>query len=72
MTSCYSLETVDSNEYISFLNKIKSSHPTNYGALPKLEDIGCIEEMYLYYTDKEIIDTMYTIYLNCVYGQDEL
>jgi len=70
-TSCYHFESEHVNEYDEFYQNMQEKNDYIYGFLPLLEDNECIDDMYLFYSDRDLLDSYYTIYLNCKYSEKE-
>ena len=45
--------------------------PTTHSMLPNPENIESIDDLYLYYSDYDLIDSYYTIYLECGFSSDK-
>lgn len=69
LSSCYKVNTDNVNDYEAFLQKMQDKHPILYSDLPNV-DKEQIKDMYLYYSD-ELIDSYYTIYLNCSFTKEQ-
>lgn len=69
LSSCYNVNTDNVNDYEAFLQKMQDKHPILYSDLPNV-DKEQIKDMYLYYSD-ELIDSYYTIYLNCSFTKEQ-
>lgn len=72
LTSCYKTETEQVLDYTAFYKDMRERSKHISGFLPDISDESCIEEVYLYYTEEDpIFQPNYTIYLNCVYSEEE-
>ncbi|MBQ8184210.1 MAG: hypothetical protein IJ036_00320 [Lachnospiraceae bacterium] len=71
LTSCYRSTVKEASEYDSFREDMKEQYERLYEFLPELGDKSCIEDMYLYYWSGDLFDSYHTIYLNCVYSEEE-
>lgn len=69
--SCYHQETENTQDYYAFRQEMQDKSKTIYDMLPALNDEDCIEDMYLFYSDWDFIDSFYTVYLNCQYSEQE-
>ena len=71
LTGCYYIDTKKEADYPDFYNKMSSIMPTAYSMLPNPEDIESINDIYLYYSDYDLIDSYYTIYLECSFSSEK-
>ncbi len=70
-TGCYHIDSHDINDYDSFMSKMNhKKHEYISKFFPKLEDTDCVNDMYLYYSDYDLLDSLYTVYLNCSYDDE--
>lgn len=70
LPGCYFQDADNSEEYSSFLQEIEEKNDTIYSILPKNDKIDFVQDVYLYYSDFDMIDSLYSIYVNCIYEQD--
>lgn len=71
LTGCYYIESTNSNDYVMFYRKLEEIMPMTYSMLPALENIKNIDDIILYYSDYDLIDSYYTIYLECTFEQEQ-
>lgn len=71
LTSCYHFESNQTTEYQEFYQKLKENKKQIYNFFPIINDKESIQEVYLFYNDRDLIDTYYTIYLNCNFSKDD-
>ena len=67
--SCYHLDSEQPEDYESFRQNMQGKYV--YDLLPPLEDTDCIQEAYLFYSDWDLLDSYYTIYINCLFTEEE-
>lgn len=70
LSSCYYQNTDIIKEYSSFLRKIDEKDKSMYSLLPKNDKMDYIQDIYLYYSDFDMMDSMYAIYVNCLFEQN--
>ena len=68
--SCYQIQSDSENDYRIFCEQVKSIAPHLYDFLPKEEYEKYIVSSYWYYSDRDLFDSSYTIYLVCDYEED--
>lgn len=68
--SCPHYEADQVEEYKEFYQKIEKKSPI-FDAFPSPENEQCIEDMYLFYSERDLFDTYYTGYVNCKYDSEE-
>ncbi len=68
--SCYHIDSSDVSDYKDFMSKMSDRNEIMYKFFPKLENTDCIDEIYLYFSDNYLFDSMYTAYVNCVYDDE--
>lgn len=71
MTSCYSIETKECDSYSVFWNKMQKERTSISTMMPELTNSDYIQEVYLYYTDIDPLETCYVVYLNCLYSDEQ-
>ena len=71
LTGCYHIETTDVQKYSEFYQQMNEQGHSIGRNIPKPTDTLNIEEMYLYYSDWDLVDSMYTVYVNCTYTAEE-
>ena len=69
-TACYYCETTEPEEYVAFYNQMKNANTQLDVFLPPLENDDPIDDMYLFYNGRDLIDTYHTVYLNCHYTEE--
>lgn len=67
---CYHIESSESEDYKGFLSEMETKNKSIHSFLPKLEETDCIEDMYFCYSDGDVFDSTYTVYLKCTYEAD--
>lgn len=67
----YHFESTQTVEYNAFHQDMQEKNEYIYKLLPVLKDDKYIEDMYLFYSDRDLIDSYYTVYLNCRYSEKE-
>lgn len=70
-TSCTRFETSAQSEYDKYYKELQKRQASAAEFLPESISEDCIEDMYLFYNGKDLIDDYYTIYLNCKYTAEE-
>ena len=68
--SCSQYEVEKSEEYKEFHQKMEKMKNPMFEIFPSLENEDCIDDMYLFYSERDLIDTYYTCYLNCIYDEE--
>ena len=71
LTGCYQIESKSTTDYPAFYEKMSTVMPTTYSSLPNPEDIETIDDIYLFYSDYDLIDSYYTIYLECSFSSEK-
>ena len=71
LTSCYHYKSDVSSDYGEFRIDMKSKAKGIYDFLPDLENEDVIKDVFMYYSDADLIDSFYTVYLNCQYSEEE-
>lgn len=67
LSSCYEKKETEKNNYTEFRDEMKNKNSNIYEFLPALDSEDSIDDMYLYYSDKDFLDSFYVVYLNCLY-----
>ena len=70
LTSCYQLESKNIAEYQSFYAEMDKRESFIYELFPNLKEQNSIKGMYIYYDDKDLIDSCYAVYLDCEYTEE--
>lgn len=70
LTGCYQIDSKSTTDYPGFYKKMSTVMPTTYDSLPSPESIASIDDIYLYYSDYDLIDSYYTIYLECSFSDE--
>lgn len=70
-TSCYYLDSDKKTDYGDFCKQMKKINPYLYDFFPKEDSKDNIVSSYWYYSDYDLIDSFYTIYLACEYGEEQ-
>lgn len=65
LSGCYEIDSNEKTDYPQFYEKMRTVMPTTYAMLPAPECIESIDDIYLYYSDYDLLDSYYTIYLEC-------
>ena len=68
LTGCYKIDSKSKTDYPTFYEKMSTVMPTTYSSLPAPQDIESIDDIYLFYSDYDLIDSYYTIYLECSFS----
>lgn len=71
LTGCYQIDSKSKTDYPDFYEKMRTVMPTTYTSLPSPESIESINDSYLYYSDYDLIDSYYTIYLECSFSDEK-
>ena len=71
LTGCYQIDSKSTTDYLAFYEKMSTIMPTSYASLPNPEDIETIDDIYLFYSDYDLIDSYYTIYLECSFSSEK-
>ena len=71
LTSCYRVTAKQADDYDMFREEMKEEYEPIYEFLPDISDKNCIEDLYLYYTSENGGHSYYTVYLNCIYSDEE-
>ncbi len=71
MTSCYHFESNEKSDYNTFKEDLYKVNDYIYSYLPTIENDDVIDEVYLFYSDWDLLDSFYTTYVNCVYSEEE-
>ena len=71
LTSCYQIDSKSTTDYSGFYKKMSTVMPTAHSSLPNPEDIESIDDVYLFYSDYDLIDSYYTIYLECSFSSEK-
>ena len=71
LASCAQYEVEQQDEYKEFYQKMEKKKNRMFEFFPSPENQDCIEDMYLFYSERDLIDTYYTCYLNCKYDEEE-
>ena len=66
LNGCYYIETTNVKRYAAFYAEMEEADPIMHTWLPDPEDLQ-IEDMYLFRSDYDLLDTFYTVYVNCVF-----
>ncbi len=69
-TSCVYVNTTDGSEYTSLLADMKNTSKSVYSFFPEVAD-DCIDDLFLYYSDYDILDSVYSIYVNCEFTKEQ-
>ena len=69
--SCPHYEVDQVEEYKEFYQKMSKSTSPIFDVFPSPENEQCIEDMYLFYSERDLLDTYYTGYLKCKYDSEE-
>ena len=67
---CYHIDSGNADDYAHFMSKMSDRNEIMYKFFPKLENTDCIDEVFLYYSDYDLFDSLYTVYVNCVYDDE--
>ena len=67
LSGCYHVETTDTEQYNDFYQYMQAKNTSIGNNLPEPSDAFTVEDAYLYYSDWDLLDSMYTVYVNCVY-----
>lgn len=70
ISSCIDIDTDNKNNYEEFLNVMSSRSEYIYDIIPKLDE-NAIDDLYLFYSDKDLLDSFYSIYINCCYSDED-
>lgn len=71
LTSCYEVNTDQKTDYTEFRNEMQKKNDFIYQVLPILNDESVVEDVYLYYSDRDLLDSFYTVYLNCIFSEEK-
>lgn len=71
LTSCYHIDSNQRSEYFVFKEKMNKSNDIIYSLLPSLESEDYIEDIYMFYSDYDLLDSFYTVYLKCKFDEKE-
>lgn len=71
LTGCYQIDSKSKTDYSDFYEKMSTVMPTTHAALPSPNCIESIDDIYLYYSDYDLIDSYYTIYLECSFSSEK-
>lgn len=71
LSSCYETQVTKRNEYTEIRSKMQIKDSSIYEFLPEIVNNDDVKDMYFYYSDKDFLDTMYAIYLNCVFSKEK-
>ncbi len=71
LTGCYQIDSKNETDYQTFYEKMSTEMPTTYASLPDPQDIESINDIYLFYSDYDLIDSYYTIYLECDFSSEK-
>ena len=71
LTGCYRIDSKSQTDYPDFYKKMSTVMPTAYAMLPAPDSMESIDDIYLYYSDYDLIDSYYTIYLECSFTSDQ-
>jgi len=71
LTACYYCDTTQFEDYGRFREEMQKMGKQLDVFLPALESDEPVEDMYLFYSDRDLIDTYYTVYLNCRYTEEK-
>lgn len=69
--SCYHFETSLESQYDTYYQKLQEASPLVAEFLPESISEDCIEDMYIFYSDRDLLDSYHTVYLNCKYTEEE-
>lgn len=67
LTGCYEIDTHDPADYPGFYREKR----TDFEMLPAPDAIASIEDVYLFYSDYDLLDSYYTIYLACSFTPEQ-
>lgn len=70
LSGCYQIESRDQNDYAAFYQKMETVLPATYSMLPPPDAMESIDDIYLYYSDYDLLDSYYTIYLECSFAPE--
>lgn len=71
LTGCYQINSKSHADYPDFYEKMSTVMPATYSMLPNPEDVKSIDDMYLYYSDYDLLDSYHTIYLECSFSSEK-
>ncbi|MDD5923735.1 MAG: hypothetical protein PUC88_02970 [Clostridia bacterium] len=71
LTGCYQIDSKSKTDYSDFYKKMRTVMPTTYAMLPLPGSMESIDDIYLYYSDYDLIDSYYTIYLECSFSDEK-
>lgn len=71
LTGCYKIDSKSKTDYPTFYEKMSTVMPTTYSSLPDPQDIESIDDIFLFYSDYDLIDSYYTIYLECDFSSEK-
>ena len=68
LTGCYQIDSKSKTDYPDFYKKMSTVIPDTHSMIPNPENVESIDDIYLYYSDYDFIDSYYTIYLECSFS----
>ena len=67
---CYYVESREFEDYNSFLTDMELKAKDIHSFLPKLENDKFVDDMYFRFTEYDIFDSTYIVYLKCTYDAE--
>ena len=71
LSGCYQINTHNQSDYSAFYNKMETVMPATYEMMPAPDAMESIHDIYLFYSDYDLIDSYYTIYLECTFTPEQ-
>lgn len=69
-SACYKIDSNSKSDYSAFYDKMGSLLPESQSMFPIPEAMESIDDIYLYYSDYDLLDSFYTIYLECSFTSE--
>ncbi|MBR2724767.1 MAG: hypothetical protein IKB72_04955 [Ruminococcus sp.] len=69
-SACYKIDSNSKSDYSAFYDKMGSILPETQSMFPHPEVMESIDDIYLYYSDYDLLDSFYTIYLECSFTSE--
>ncbi len=70
LTGCYKINSNNKSDYPDFYDKLGKIMPETQSMFPSPDAMESIDDIYLYYSDYDLLDSFYTIYLECSFTSE--
>ncbi len=68
-SGCYHIDSSEIDEYKSFVSEMEDKNQEICSFIPNFDGTDYIDDVYLYYSDYDLFDSLYAVYVNCSYDE---